>query len=282
MIESIRKSEQAVLLLDCGAVFDNHGDKAELLLNVMELMGYDALNLGGPEFFFGKEFLERTRAHVSFPYIASNLLYNGSRLPWTKEYIIKEAGGIKVAVLGVLNPSDLAQHPNQDRVKELQVMPPEAALNKLLPAVREKADLVVLLSSFGAEETRALAKAVSGVDVAIASGSDDLFFSQTSEKPILLHTSYLGKTVGLLKLTLDEKRTLTVNENRHIKLDGSVPENEQVTRLVEKFKKDKEKKDTEQIEKQHKELIEGLQLSPEEFMERYQREQSEKKRGDVR
>ncbi len=55
VIESIRKTERSVLLLDCGAVFDNISDKAELLLNAMERMGYDALNLGGPEFFFGKE-----------------------------------------------------------------------------------------------------------------------------------------------------------------------------------------------------------------------------------
>ena len=118
--------------------------------------------------------------------------------------------------------------------------------------------------------------------MAISSGSDDLFFAQTTEKPIsILHTMYLGKTMGLLKLTLDEKRTLTVNENRHITLDGSVPENEQVARLVEKFKKDKVKKDADLIEKQRKELREGLQLSPEEFMERYRREQGEKKKGDV-
>jgi 2',3'-cyclic-nucleotide 2'-phosphodiesterase (5'-nucleotidase family) len=44
-----------------------------------KLMGYNALNLGSPEFNFGKEFLEHTRSKISFPYIASNLLYGGSR-----------------------------------------------------------------------------------------------------------------------------------------------------------------------------------------------------------
>ena len=81
MIDEIRKGGGAVLLVDCGALFDNTTrDKAELLLTAMEMMGYDALNLGGPEFFFGKEFLEHTRSHVSFPYIASNLLSGGNPL----------------------------------------------------------------------------------------------------------------------------------------------------------------------------------------------------------
>jgi 5'-nucleotidase/UDP-sugar diphosphatase len=277
MIESIRKSEQAVLLLDCGALFDNFGDKAELLLNAMELMGYDALNLGSQEFFFGKEFLEHTRSHVSFPYIASNLLYGGSRPPWTREYIIKEVSGIKVALLGVLNPDGLTVIPDQERVKELQVIPPETALNRLLPEVREKADLVILLSHFGAEKTEALVKAVNGVDVAISTGSDDLFSSPPGNT-VLLHTGYLGRTLGLLKLTLDEKRTLGVSDRRAIPLDNSVPDNGKIVMLVEMHKKAQ----TAKQEKLRKELMEGLKLSPQEFMERYRKEQTEKEKGDAR
>ncbi len=93
MVESIRKGGAAVLLVDCGALFDNTTqNKAELLLNAMETMGYDALNLGGPEFFFGKEFLEHSRSHVSFPYIASNLLSGGNQAP-LDEGIHHQGGG---------------------------------------------------------------------------------------------------------------------------------------------------------------------------------------------
>ena len=284
MIESIRQNDPAVLLLDGGVLFDNYGDKADLLVKAMQLMGYDALNLGSTEFFFGKEFLEHTHAHVSFPYIASNLLDGGGRLPWTREYVIKEVGGLRVAILGILDPDGLAQLPNKEQVKELQVIPPETVLNRLISEVKEKADLVILLSQFGAEKTQALVKAVHGIDVAISSGGDDLFFSQTQtrERPILLHTRFLGKTMGLLKITLDEKQTLSVTENRHVTLDNSVPNNEQVARLVENFKKDKVKKEASLVEKQRKELMEGLQLSPEEFVEQYRKEQAEKKRGGAR
>jgi 5'-nucleotidase/UDP-sugar diphosphatase len=280
MVESIRKNDQTVLLLDCGAVFDTQKDKAELLLTAMELMGYDALNLGGPELFLGIEFLEHTRSHVSvsFPYIASNLLYSGSRLPWTREYVIKEVGGIRVAILGVLNPDGLAPPPIQEQAKGLEVIPPEAALNRLLPEVREKADLVILLSLFGAEKTRALVKAVKGVDVAISSGSDDLFFTEAAaESTVLLHTGYLGKTMGLVKIALDEKRALSVSEKRYVPLDNFVPGNRGIERLVENYKKAQAAK----LQQVDKKLMEGLKLSPEEFMERYRKEQTEKGKGVV-
>jgi 5'-nucleotidase / UDP-sugar diphosphatase len=286
MIESIRKAERSVLLLDCGAVFVPQKDTAEFMLNTMELMGYDALNLGSPELYFGKEFLEHTRSHVSFPYIASNLLYSGSRIPWTREYIIKEVGGIKVAILGVLNPNDLEQLPNQEQVKDLQVIPPETALNRLLPEVRGKADLVILLSRFDVKETIALVKATKGIDVAISSGSDDMFYTEALENTVILQTGSLGKTLGLLKITLDEKRALSVNERQHVSLRSSVPDNEKIARLVETFKKDQEQKAADmakkKLEQTDKALKEGLRLSPEEFMERSRKEQTEKREGAAR
>jgi 2',3'-cyclic-nucleotide 2'-phosphodiesterase (5'-nucleotidase family) len=286
MVESIRKDEQSVLLLDCGAVFNQQKDAAEFMLNAMELMGYDALNLGSPEIYFGKEFLEHTRSHVSFPYIASNLLYGGSRLPWTREYFIKEVGGIKVAILGVLKPDDLAQLPNQEQVKDFQVLPPEAALNRLIPEVRGKADLVILLSRFDVNETIALVKATKGVDMAISSGSDDIFFAEEPENTVILQTGSQGKTMGLVKIAFDEKRVLSVSERRHLPLKSSIPDNEAVARLVEEFKKDQANKAADLSKRNSKktqnELMEGLQLRPEEFMERYRKGQTEKIKGAAR
>jgi 5'-nucleotidase / UDP-sugar diphosphatase len=276
MIESIRKGDPSVLLLDSGAVFDDQKDMAELQLQAMERMGYDALNLGSPEFNFGKEFLEHTRSQISFPYIASNLLYGGSRLPWTREYIIKEVGGIKVAILGILDPDRLAKLPDQEQVKGLEVIPPEAALNRLLPDVRGKADLVILLSQFDIEKTLALVKAVKGVDVMISSGNDNPYFAPESgnENTVLLQTGSLGKTMGLLKITLDEKRALRVSERRYVPLDSSVPGNGEIEGLVEKHKKAQAAK----FEQTQNEL---LKLSPEEFIERYRKEQTEKRKGEA-
>jgi 5'-nucleotidase / UDP-sugar diphosphatase len=261
MIESIRKDKQSVLLLDSGAVFDDQKDTAELQLKAMELMGYDALNLGSPELNFGKEFLERTHSRVSFPYIASNLLHDGSRLPWTREYIIKEVGGIKVAILGILDPDDLKGIPRRDDVKGFEVIPPEAALNRLLPEVRGKADLVILLSQLDDAKNRVLVEAARGINVSVSSGDGDV--EPPGKNVIILNTGAEGRTMGLVTITLDDKRALSVSERRNVPLDRSVPDNGEILGLVETYKK----------EKPQKELMEGLQLAPEEFIERYRKEQ---------
>ncbi len=90
-------------------------------------------------------------------------------------------------------------------MKGLEVLPPEPALKKLLAEVKGKADLVILLSRFDVEKTRELVQAAGGIDVAISSGSDDVFYTKPLENTILLQTGSQGKTMGLLKISLDEK-----------------------------------------------------------------------------
>jgi len=207
----------------------------------MERMGYDALNLGVPEISFGKEFLERTRSQISFPYIASNLLYRGGRLTWIREYVTKEVGGIKVAILGILDPDDFKKIPDQGDVKGFEVIPPKAALNRLLPKVRGKADLVILLSQLGElreKETLALAEAVQGIDVVIFSEKN--YLVTPTQKVISFHTGTDGKIMGLVTIALDDQRALSVSERRIIPVDHSVPDNKEMLGLIETYKKEQE------------------------------------------
>ncbi|OPY68432.1 MAG: Trifunctional nucleotide phosphoesterase protein YfkN precursor [Syntrophorhabdaceae bacterium PtaU1.Bin034] len=228
-----------MLVLDAGAVFDNTDpEKAKLLLNAMQRMGYDALNLGGPEFFFGTEFLEHARGQVSFPYVASSLRYDGRGLPWAQEYLLKQVGGLTVAILGVFNPDELDQLRDKELVKRLQLVPAEEALGRLVPRVREKADVVVLLSRFAAEKTRALVEKVKGIDVAVSSGGSDVYYPGG----VVGETGSSGKMMGLLKVRSDGKATISVLENRYVSMDSLVPPHPEIAELVERYKAEQAKK----------------------------------------
>ena len=249
-------------------------------------MGYDALNLGYPEFCLGKDFLKDTRSLVSFPYITSNLLYKGRRLPWTHEYIIKEIGGIKVAILGIANPDALEKIPDPEHVIGLDVIPPETALKRLLPEVREKADLVILLSRLGVKQTIALAKNINGIDVIISSGDRGIFYAEAPGKTVILQTGSFGRALGLIKITSGENGAFTVNERRYVPLDDSVSRDKKIEKLVENVFKAHGKQTAaqakKQFEKEKKELMEGLNLSPEEFIKRHRKEQAENRGGKTK
>ena len=270
-MESLRKAEGPVLLVDCGAVFDTEPDKAGVLLAAMGQMGYDALNIGGPELQFGTEFLAAQRGGA-VPFVASNLL-SGDRPAGVQEYLLTEVGGIRIAILGVVGPEDLSQLPNREPGKDLRLVPPETALARLLPEVREKAELVVLLSRRGAEQTRELVQRVRGVDVAISSGDDDAFYSGATDGTVH-QTGAQGKSMGMLKIRLDENGGARVIESRKVLLDQSVPDDARVARLVEGFKRTEAQRAAGRETRKERELMQGLRLSPDEFMERYRQEGS--------
>ncbi len=259
-------------------MFNRHEDTAEFILSIMELMKYDALALGASDFLFGPEFLKRSRSTVSFPYIASNLVYKGEGLPPACEYVIKKAGGMNIAILGVLDPEEFTKFIDEEQAKILQARAPEEVLKKLVPEVREKADLVVLLSQLNKSKQLALMDEVKGIDVSISSGTIDIITPCSPKGTLFLYTGCKGMSMGLLEVKLDDKRVPVISASKHLPMGGSVSGDKEIASLVEKHIKEKKLKKN----REKKALMDGLQLSPREFMERYQKEQNEKGKGDVK
>lgn len=62
-------------------------------------MGYDAFTAGNADFVQGgKQILELEKA-ANFPFLSSNIYYNGKHA--FKPYIIKEIEGVKIGIIGV-------------------------------------------------------------------------------------------------------------------------------------------------------------------------------------
>jgi len=241
------------------------------MLNTMGLMKYNVLNLGAADFQFGHEFLEKLRAEIPFPYIASNLIYKGGTPPWASKYIIIEAGGIKVGILGVVPPDDLAHFLTPDQEKVIQAVPPETALNRLIPEVKEKSDLIILLSQLDSRELYTMLESVKGIDFSISAGPQvNLKGLTRPEGTTLLYTGARGKALGFLKVTLDNKRVPRILERKNIQMICSVPDDLEMAELITKHKEVLNKV---KMAEEHKELTRGLEMSPEEFMKRYQQEQ---------
>lgn len=282
MIESIRKGNPSILLLDCGSLFAPQVEEggAELQLKVMERLGYDAMGLGIPELHYGREFLERSRSLVSFPYIASNLLYGGVRPSWVKEYVIKEVGGVKAAILGILDPEEFEHRLGSADEKGFKVTSPREALERLLPEVKGKADIVVLLSQLDETRNRELVGEIPGIDVSVSSGMSGQLMSMMipQGRVVILNTGIVGTTLGQVTLAFDGQKQPRVRaqERKTLSLGDGVPAQLEIEGLVQTYKKERELRQ----EKMERELKDGLKLSPQEFMERYRQMQAEQMKGE--
>ncbi len=126
----------------------------------MNLLGYDAGNIGNHEFNFGLEYLETALGGADFPYINANVYRADGKTNYFKPYVILErdvtdtAGGthtIKVGVIGFVPPQIMTWDKSNlaGKVTAKDIL--ETA-ERFVPEMREAgADIVVAIAHSGFE-----------------------------------------------------------------------------------------------------------------------------------
>ncbi len=155
LIEEIRATEDQVLLLDAGDIFQGtpyfNIYKGEPEIKAMTMMGYDACTIGNHDFDAGMENLatQLTR-HARFPMLVSNYDFSGTPMEnKTEPYRIFKKGKLTIGVLGVsiegkgLIPDNL--------FGKTQYLDPVQKANETAELLRKKknCDLVICLSHLG-------------------------------------------------------------------------------------------------------------------------------------
>jgi 2',3'-cyclic-nucleotide 2'-phosphodiesterase (5'-nucleotidase family) len=198
-VKSVRAREANVILLDAGNVFGGGGEegrrKAEATIKAMELMGYDALNLGAGEFRFGRPFLEKQHESVGFPFLSANLVAPDSGERPYAVYVVEEAGHLKVGVIGLVSPK-------RYRGRELAAQDPLSALQAILPEVEQKAHLVIVLAQMSRAEATELLRRVESVDVMVLTdGTGQTSAPLEVNGTLLVQCVHWGMAVGELQIT---------------------------------------------------------------------------------
>jgi len=177
LVKGIRDSAPGiVLLLDAGDAI--HGTilsnffNGEPVIDVMNAMGYDAMEIGNHEFNYGQGVLVERRDEANFPFLAANIVVTatGKTPPFCQPYVIKEVMGKRIAIFGLITPdTPVVTHPRN--VIGLTFLDPIETAAKLVPKLRPKADLIIALTHIGYDMDRQLAEEVGGIHVIVGGHS---------------------------------------------------------------------------------------------------------------
>lgn len=226
LIESIRETEPNVFLFDSGDIFTGALAKlteGELAFELMITMGYDAMAIGNHEFEYGHEIFEWQKNRAPFPVLGANFFYRDTDHPYAQAHTIIERDGVRIGVIGIMG-QDAATAIIPSYIAPLDVRDPAAAVQKSVAELRDKVDLIVLLTHQGKtapmqtdaetdprlqrdiDADIALAGAVNGIDVLFAGHADagtPAPVVQPETGTLIMQTYGQATHLGYLQLTLD-------------------------------------------------------------------------------
>jgi len=214
LIKKLRAENPNTLLLDSGSFFaggllDEYTQNTQLdmqrsivNLKAMELMKYDAANIGDNEFNFGRSFLEAKLMEAKIPFLSCNIEAGPLKSRVYLPYIIKEISGIKIGIVGVTNLSV------RQKAQDLKFMEPKASVIKCVAGLKKSGvDIIVLLSQLEESEDYNWINEIKDIDILIGSRNP------TKERPylrvgntLILKPFWQGKSLGKLTLTVENNK----------------------------------------------------------------------------
>jgi 2',3'-cyclic-nucleotide 2'-phosphodiesterase (5'-nucleotidase family) len=203
-------------------------------------IGVDAAVMGNHELDYGQEVFRRLTEEAEFPFLSANVASDPQPLTVLSSVVIERPDVPKVAVLGLTTPElTTATHPRN--IEGISVEEPVAVARRLVPALRDEADLVVVLSHLGIADDRRLAESVPGIDLIVGGHNHNLYARPVFVETVpIVQAGERGGWLGRMDFRCREGR-LAATDYTLIPIDSASPEDPEIAAEVRRITLDAER-----------------------------------------
>jgi 2',3'-cyclic-nucleotide 2'-phosphodiesterase (5'-nucleotidase family) len=237
-IEARKQESQNVLFVDSGD-WCNKGDltalqtRGEAIAAMLGTCKYDAMIPGNHDYSFGTKQLAELIDRFSLPVVAANCVWQNDTQPKNAvPYRLFELDGVTVAIIGTATPIWAQEF---DTLLEIRPMP--GSLHDVVAKLKERADIIVLLTHVGVWEDEKLAQALPDVDI-IFGGHDHMRYDELRFAPntdtVIRHSGAMGQFIGELTITWNGKK-IADRKLRLVRITDQLPESSTVAAIREKY-----------------------------------------------
>jgi len=171
MLDQLRNQRDwPVAAVDVGGLVNDYGPQAELKfqtsVNAIQAMKYDAVALGKSDLQFSVGELLFAGTGKESPFISANAAPLGFDAGLIEQVRIIERGGMKLGITAIVGRKWQREINNDD----VELADPQEKLAELVPARKEKCDLLILLAHATKEESIELARQFPQFDIVITAG----------------------------------------------------------------------------------------------------------------
>ena len=201
-----------MVALDAGGLFGQRStaekDQTSFLCKETAPLGYKVFGVAVNDLNYGLDYLRQMEKTYGYLWVNANLRKSTGGALIFPPYTVIDAGGLRLGIISVLGSSSkittMSSTPD-----EFVVDSPRDALDKLLPELRKKCDVLVLLAQMTSTETRELLVGLgdaAGIDVCIE-GQDVRQYRRLNKigNVALLAANNQGKYVGQLDMTVNKR-----------------------------------------------------------------------------
>jgi 2',3'-cyclic-nucleotide 2'-phosphodiesterase (5'-nucleotidase family) len=192
------------------------------VFDVANLMGIDVSTLGNHEFDYGWEMIAEFLEAAEFPVVTANVVDGEGTLLADEPYVVLEAGGIRIGVIGVLT-KDLPYLTTSDKYGPWKILPVVETVERYLSEVAKQADLVVVLGHLVDEEETAILERARDVPVVVSGhGHDRRERPKVVDGRVGVRVEAYGRELGRLDLRIDTRSRTVVDWSwKAIPIDAS-------------------------------------------------------------
>jgi len=225
LINHLRGKDENLILLSLGDLAGKVGRqdeiKMETALEALDRMGYAAHNIGEKDLNMGIDLLGYLSQISNVDFISSNMDFTTQVLK-IKPYVIKEiktkGTTLTVGILGIVSPGLI-----ENAYQGMEVMDPVLSLKPLLSDLRNKTDILILLSHAEMEESIKIAEVYPELDLIISGhlvDRPDLYLKKVNNTYVI-PVGEKGKYVGEITLSTRQKES---GEDEHVNSSSPVIE----------------------------------------------------------
>lgn len=161
-IETLRKENKELLLLDCGDSLQGQPtvyyynfvetNTTHLWSEVLNYIGYDAVAVGNHDVEAGHAVYDKMKKELKAPLLAANLVDEKTDKPYFDAYTVVEKNGLKIAILGLIEPEVDLQLPRV-LYSGMKLLDMVDTAKKWVPIImkKEKPDLLIGLFHAGVD-----------------------------------------------------------------------------------------------------------------------------------
>lgn len=176
---------------------------AKGIISAYNTMEYKAVGVASQDLAAGLPFLLDMQRQSKFPWISSNLVSRAKGNHLFSPQVLIISGKMKIGILGLTGSDAAAIFTEED---DATLLPWQKALPAQISKIKDKADMIILLSNLSEAENKAISEVHPNIHIILQCGSSQgNIIPALSRNTVITQVEPQGKHVGLLRVTWDKR-----------------------------------------------------------------------------